>query len=293
MRILIFGCGYLGKRVAQAAIDKGHAVFAVTRNPSNAEFLKSSRVEPIVGDVCHVESLNGLPEVEVVLHAVGFDPKAEQTREQVTLGGMKNVVQAIAGRCSHFIQISSTSVYGQSSGEWVDEASECQPNQIGGQLTLAAEDVVRQFGDATSVRTTILRLAGIYGPGRLLARVETLRAGQPLSGRPDSWLNLIHVDDAVTAIQQCLMEGGSSGLYNCVDDCPVERENYYRELARLVDTPPPPKFDESLPAVRGAGGLNKRCSNRRLRVERHWIPKYPSYREGLLHALDLKTIGDH
>ena len=286
MRFLIFGCGYLGKRAAQVWIDGGHTVFAVTRSVTNAELLKAIGIHSIIGDICRPESLAELPDVDVVLHAVGFDPKSQWTREQVTRDGMKNVIQAISGRCSHVIQISSTSVYGQSGGEWVDESSECLPTQISGQLTLAAEQLVLELGATNpSIQTTILRLAGIYGPGRLLTRVESLRTGQPLSGRADSWLNLIHVDDAVAAIGRCLRDTVPSRIYNCVDDTPVERGTYYRELARCVGAPPP-RFDETLPALRGSGGLNKRCSNRRLREELNWSPNYSSYLSGLQSALE-------
>ena len=289
MRFLIFGCGYLGKRAARAWIDRGHTVFAVTRSATNAGSLNAIGVQSIIGDICREESLRELPDIDVVLHAVGFDPKSEWTREQVTRDGMKNVIHAISGRCSRFIQISSTSVYGQSTGEWVDESSECLPTQISGQLTLAAEQLVLELGATNpSIQTTILRLAGIYGPGRLLTRVEALRTGQPLSGRPDSWLNLIHVDDAVTAIGQCLRDDVPSPVYNCVDDTPVERGTYYRELAKLIGAPPP-RFDETLPALRGSGGLNKRCSNRRLREELNWCPKYSSYLSGLRSAAEISN----
>lgn len=284
--MLIFGCGYLGKRVAQSWIDDGHAVFAVTRSSTNAQSLEAVGIRPIVGDICREESLRGLPDVDVVLHAVGFDPKSAWTKEQVTQLGMTNVTKAVSGRCLSFIQISSTSVYGQSMGEWVDEESECHPTQVGGQLTRSAEEIVLSFGQAdSSVRTTILRLAGIYGPGRLLTRVELLRSGQSLAGRPDSWLNLIHVDDAVTATQSCVKADIPLRIYNCVDNSPVERGAYYQELARLVGAPSP-QFDETLPAVRGSGGLNKRCSNRRLREELGWQPHYESYLTGLPAALE-------
>lgn len=289
MRVLIFGCGYLGKRVASAWIESGHTVIAVTRSQQNADSFRQSEIHPLIGDICDPSSLAELPVVDVVLHAVGYDRTSQRTQKEIVCDGLQNVLNAVIGRCAQFIQISSTSVYGQSAGEWVDETSECKPTQPSGQLTLAAERLVQDRGSrAPATHATILRLAGIYGPGRLLSRVETIRAGVPLAGRGDSWLNLIHVDDAVTAIVKCATGSAPSTTYNVVDDEPIERREYFSLLARLLDAPPP-TFDPNQPSARGSGGLNKRCSNRKLRDELGWKPVYPSIVVGLPQSISGPT----
>ena len=285
MKFLIFGCGYLGKRVASAWIQAGHQVFAVTRSEQNAESFRVLGIRPIIADICESESLNDLPQVDLVLNAVGFDRNSKRTHEEVTCGGLLNILAATEGRCTRFQQISSTSVYGQSEGEWVDETSPCDPNSPGGQLCVRAEQMVRErFSHQTGCSAQILRLAGIYGPDRILSRIESLKAGLILVGRPDSWLNLIHVDDAVTAILTCERQAHSNQTYLVVDDKPILRSTYYETLAELVHAPPP-VFDSSQPSPRGSGGVNKRCSNRKLHAELCWNPAYPSITTGLPQAI--------
>jgi len=284
MNCLIFGCGYLGRRIGDAWLNRGDTVYAVTRHAANAEFFQQAGIKPVVGDVCDAQTLRNLPTVDVVLQAVGFDRQSGKTQQEVTVEGMSHVLSAVRDRCRCFIQISSTSVYGQSDGEWIDEQSPTQPTQTGGQANLAAESLVhQQFLSGGMVRAHTLRLAGIYGPGRLLSRIETLQSGTPLTGRGDAWLNLIHVDDAVTAIMACA-ERGTSSVYNVIDNQPVLRQDYFGTLARLVGAPPP-TFDDSQPSRRGSGGLNKRCSNRKLCAELGWHPNFGSIDAGLAASI--------
>jgi nucleoside-diphosphate-sugar epimerase len=287
MRTLIFGCGYLGRRVAATWVEAGHEVFAVTRSSSNADLLRQSGIRPLIGDVCEPVSLKELPEVDLVLHSIGFDRSSHRNHEEVTVGGVQNVLNAVSDRCRQFIQISSTGVYGQSDGEWVDETSECNPSQLGGRLNLTAERfVLDRFASAGRSNANILRLAGIYGPGRLLSRVESLRARVELAGRGDSWLNLIHVDDAVTAILACASHGQPGATYNVVDDQPIKRREYFESLANLVRAPMP-TFNPDQMRDRGSGGVNKRCANRKIRENLGWVPRFPSIATGLPNAVGL------
>ena len=124
-----------------------------------------------------------------------------------------------------------------------------------------------------------LRLAGIYGPQRLLARLDSLRSGQTFRGRGDAWLNLIHVDDAVRAIMQCEQNWRPREIVNVCDDRPITRHEFYSELASRIGAPEP-KFELD-------GTLNKRIDNAKLRdlgVEL----EFQSIDEGLPHALAVK-----
>ncbi|MDZ4687461.1 MAG: SDR family oxidoreductase [Planctomycetaceae bacterium] len=279
---LILGCGYLGGRVAAAWRSRGDVVHAVTRSEERAALWRDAGLQPIVADVCDAATLRDLPEVDTVLYAVGYDRGSGRTQREVAVDGLRHVLERIHRRCRRFVFISSSSVYGQSAGEWVDETSPCEPTQPGGECCLAAERLVRETFLATESGTAanILRLSGIYGPQRLLSRVETLRRGEPLTGRPDAWLNLIHVDDAVQAVLACEHRGVAGETYLVSDDRPVRRRKYYAHLVQLVGAPPP-VFDETQPAKRGSGGINKRCANRRLREELRVTLRYPTFVEGL------------
>jgi len=290
MEKLIIGCGYLGLRVAKAWVAEGHHVSALTRSSMRAAELTGHGIQPIVGDICQPQSLASLPAAETVLFAVGYDRASGYSQQAVYVDGLKNVLELMALRIKRLIYISSSSVYGQSAGEWVDESSECQPRQPGGLCCLSAEKLVTEhFPAGRSDRechssANILRLSGIYGPGRLLSRIESLRAGEPLAGRGDAWLNLIHVDDAVRAVQATESIGSPGQTYLVSDDLPVQRADYYNRLAALCDAPPV-RFNPDVASARGSGGINKRCRNRRMRDELKVQLQYPTISEGLPQSI--------
>jgi nucleoside-diphosphate-sugar epimerase len=296
---LIIGCGYLGQRVAQRWLDEGRRVAALTRSAERAAEFRNCGIEPIVGDVTRRETLAALaalPELSTVLYAVGFDRSAGLSQREVYVGGLDIVLAALGQRPARFMYISSTSVYGQSDGEWVDESSPREPDRENGRVCLEAEQHVRRHFATQATdgpRATILRLAGIYGPGRLLRRIEQVRSGEPLSGNPDAWLNLIHVDDAVTTVLACERRQPVGGTVLVCDDEPVRRRDYYTLLAKLLDAPPPTFAAEMSPGSEQEG-LNKRCSNALLRGELRVELGFPTVREGLPHALfgDVSSRGE-
>ncbi len=284
--MLIIGCGYLGIRAADAWIALGKNVSALTRTEQNAAKLRERGITPVIGDVTDADSLSNLPESDVTLYAVGFDRASGKTMREVYVDGLRNALAVLQKRTRRFIDISSTSVYGQQAGELVDESSPCEPIRENGMTCLEAEAVVwRHFPDDTNsaAGAILLRLAGIYGPGRLLSRIETLKSGEPLAGNPDAWLNLIHVDDAVQTVLACA-EGGRVGqTYLVADDRPVRRREYYSLLASLVSAPAP-TFADPKP-VAGGVSFNKRCMNRKLRTELKVELQFPTIEEGIRDAV--------
>jgi nucleoside-diphosphate-sugar epimerase len=290
MRRLIIGCGYLGRRVAARWIADGDEVFALTRSEQNAESLRALDASPILGDTTSSATLQSLPECDTVLHAVGFDRSAAASKREVYVDGLSNVLDRMAGKCGRFIHISSTSVYGQQDGEWVDEDSATEAETESGDICRAAENLVLdRFGsDEVSARGIVLRLSGIYGPDRLLSRIDSLKNAQPLPGPKDGWLNLIHVDDAAQVVTTCANCELPAAIYLVSDDRPVPRADYYRLLAKLVGAPEP--IFDSVAVARHSCGINKRCRNRRLREELGVSLSYPDIESGLAHAV--KTSGE-
>jgi nucleoside-diphosphate-sugar epimerase len=283
MHALIFGCGYLGQRVAARWLADGHRVTAVTRSETRAADFKRRGIEPLIADVTQKDTLHELPAADVVLFAVGYDRDAGPSMRAVYVDGLANVLSSLRGP-TRFLYISSTSVYGQSHGECVDEDALCEPVRENGRICLDAEQLVRKhFADESHGSCCILRLAGIYGPGRLIARVEALQAGEPIAGHPEAWLNLIHVDDAATAVCAAAQRGTAGRTYLVCDDRPRRRREYYERLAKLADAPPP-RFDDSGESAR-TPGLNKRCVNKRMHSELGVELAYPDIVSGLPHAL--------
>jgi nucleoside-diphosphate-sugar epimerase len=281
MRALIIGCGYLGRRVAMLWRSRGHEVSALTRTDENAHELRSLGIEPFKGDVLQLESLGALPSADVVLYAVGFDRQSGASKRHVYVQGLSNALREIGPRIQRFFYVSSTSVYGQDAGEWVNESSACAPGTESGQICLAAEDIVRDFFPIDSGRATILRFAGLYGPGRLLRRIDAIRAGEPIQANPDGYLNLIHGDDGARVIVELVDRGSRSPVYLVTDNLPIRRREYYARLAELVGGPPP-KFE---PSATEEKSLNKRCSNACLRDELGDILRFPTIELGLADAI--------
>jgi nucleoside-diphosphate-sugar epimerase len=287
MQALIIGCGYLGRRVAALWRSRGHSVSALTRSDENAIALRSLGIQPIKGDVLRPESLSALPQADVVLYAVGYDSRASASKEVVYVQGLANVLREIGSRMGRLLYVSSTSVYGQDAGEWVDERSACAPPTKSGQICLAAERVIREYVPPDDGRATILRFSGLYGPGRLLRRVESVRAAEPIQANPDAFLNLIHVDDGAGVIDQLVQRGSPAAIYLVTDDQPVLRRAYYARLAELIGGPPP-IFQ---PSAADLASFNKRCSNARLRQELGDILRFPNIDRGLPDAITSESAG--
>lgn len=289
--LLIVGCGYLGEVVGLEATAAGHTVTAVTRSAERAARWRERGWQAVVGDVAQADHWADLPDCDSVLYAVGFDRAAGRSRSEVSVAGLAQVLGRLPATVQRLVFISSTSVYGQDAGEWVDECSATMPAAENGQICVAAEQVVRNWATSRQVASTILRLSGIYGPARILTRIAGLRTGEPLTGSPDSWLNLIYRDDAAAAARQALDDSRTwtsanpCRTYLVSDDQPITRGEYYSRLAELVDAPPP-VFDPGQTAKRGSGGMNKRCSNDLAKRELGWSPTYPTIATGLPAALN-------
>lgn len=282
---LIFGCGYLGQRVAERWLAAGDRVVAVTRSAERARALAELGIEPVVADITQLESLRGsLPDCQTCLFAVGFDrSQGSGSIGQVYSGGMRNVLEVLPHSIGRVIYISTTGVYGGAGGEWVDEQTPPGPTREGGIASLEAEDALR--GSPLADRGVVLRLAGIYGPGRV-PFLELMQRGEAVPASPTGWLNLIHVEDAAEIAAMAVSSGVPGPLYCVSDGNPAPRADYYAEVARLAGGPPPtfvPPDPGSPRALRASA--DKRVSNRLLRGDLKLQLRFPDYRVGLAAIL--------
>jgi nucleoside-diphosphate-sugar epimerase len=257
---------------------QGAHVLAVPRTTP----VQLAGVEPILCDVLKPESLRILPAADTVVYCVGFDRTSGASMRDVYVQGLINVLGNLP-KPRRFIYISSTSVYGQHDGSWVDESSLTEPVEETGRMILEAENQLdRMLPDAM-----VLRFAGIYGPGRLL-RQKTLLQGIPIIGDADKWLNLIHVEDGASAVLAAEQFGQPGRIYNICDDHPVRRRYFYTSEARLLKVPEPkfvaPAADQPTPAhERG----HRRINNRRMKEELHVQLRYPDYEQGLRASVSI------
>jgi nucleoside-diphosphate-sugar epimerase len=286
MSKLIVGCGYLGSRVAQRWRDAGESVIVVTRSPEKALEFRRQGYESLVSDLNIVDTHLCLPAVDTLLYSVGFDRTPGQTVSQVYERGLQNVIRAMRISTQRVIYISTTGVYDDASGDWIDENTPPNPQRAGGSASLAAEIFLTSY--PSSKNSIILRLAGLYGPGRV-PFLDLLRAGQPIPAAELGHLNLIHVDDAaatVVAAAQLAPFSDGPRIYCVSDGHPVERGDYYRELARQIGAPPVQFVapDPNSPrAVRAEA--NRRVDNKRMLAELGIELVYPDYRAGLAAIL--------
>ena len=291
---LVIGCGYLGLRAARQWLKAGREVVALTRSSEHAKQFEELGITPIIGDVLNPETLQQLPAVETMLYAVGYDRSQPHSQRKVTVNGLKNTLAEISARCERVLYISSTSVYGQGRGEWIDEASECNPVRENGRICLDAELLLKNYVLKNQLpQAAILRCAGIYGQGRLLRRIEQLKTGEPIPGRPDIWLNLIHVDDAlqsVLAAEQFLIAQPDSKL-NCwlvADDRPIQRLVYYAVLSACLKLDCPDFVEE--PQPKNKYGTNKRCRNDLMKQDLALTLTYPTIEAGLPQAVGTTNL---
>ena len=279
MSKLILGCGYLGERVADLWLAEGQRVSAVTRSSQRAGQLRRRGIHPIVADITLPATLEGLPDASCVLFAVGFDRAPGPMLREVYVEGLRHVLAALPPSVERFIYVSSTGVYGQVSGQRVDEDSPCEPVREGGRACLSAERLLTEH--PLGKRSIILRMAGLYGPGRI-PRSRELLAGQKIAAVGEGCLNLVHVEDAAQVVLAAERHAQPPRLYVVSDGNPVQRREYYRYLAQLLGAPEPvleaPPADS--PAAQRARS-DKRIENRRMCAELRVPLRFPSYREGL------------
>jgi len=271
-RVLIAGCGYVGSTLAALLADEGHDVWAMRRTAAALP----PGVRHLAADLRDPASLAALPEaLDRVAYTATADAFTDDAYRAAYVDGPRNLLAALArqGQAPRRVAFtSSTSVYGQADGAWVDEDSPAAPAGFGGRRMLEGE---RAFLDGP-FPATVLRLGGIYGPGRA-SLVEKVRAGEAECAPTPSWSNRIHRDDAAGALRHVLSMESPAPLYLCVDREPAELCDVYRWIAARLGVPAPRAGSAAETAERSRG--NKRCSSARLAVSGYTF-RHPTFREG-------------
>jgi nucleoside-diphosphate-sugar epimerase len=282
---LVIGAGYLGERVGRLLAGRGVRVFGTTRSVDRAQALRAQGIEPIVADVLVPDSLGDLPAAEWVVYCVGADRRSGSSMRAVHVEGVRNVLDRIAARPTRLVYTSSTGVYGPSQGGLVDEETTPEPVLESGKALLEAEQLLFERQAAFGVSALVVRLAGLYGPGRMVRRLSVER-GEPIPGSADHLLNLVHVDDAAAAILAALERGEGGRVYLVCDDRPVSRREYYGLMAELLGMGPP-SFVAPEPGSPDAlrDQSQKRVSNRRMKLELKVSLAYPDVTTGMRAAL--------
>jgi nucleoside-diphosphate-sugar epimerase len=250
--VLVAGAGDVGTRLARRLALEGRRVFALRRG----EAPSGDGIAWLRGDLTRPETLAGLPKIDALVFAPAPDVREEAAYRAVFVDGLRHVIEALPAMPRRTVFVSSSAVYGEHGGDWIDEDTPPSPPGFNGRVLIEAEALLA----ARPVGGISLRLAGLYGPGRtqLFDRLREGKAAVP-RGR-QVYANRIHVDDAAAAIACLLDVAAPERVYIGVDDTPLPIDELYDHLARLIGAPPPPDG----PAPAGVG--NKRLSNARLRA---------------------------
>ncbi len=261
MKILIIGCGYIGTPLAQALAKAGHDVHGIRREEFTIE-----GITPHALDITQPNAFDDLPrDFDWVINTVSSAHGDTETHRAVFVDGTRNLIDWLGESSALLLFTSSTSVYPQTDGSWVDEGS-----RANGPVLCEAELMLHNAPQPA----TILRVAGIYGPERGFLYRQFLKGEAVLTEGGARWINMIHRDDVIGAILAAMET--EPGIYNVADDEPVTQHAFFEWLAGQLKQPMPPE-GEAGPRKRVA--TSKRVRNAKLKAA-GWQLQFPTFREG-------------
>jgi len=232
--MLVVGCGYIGRALGARYLEQRRPVTGVVRSVESVLLLRKIGIEPVAADFD--DAVAGIPFSREPLVFYMVPPPDSGTTDT----RMTRFLQALEfHRAPRIVYLSTTGVYGDCGGAWVDEESPVQPRTDRARRRLDAENQLRAWRARRQGEVVILRVAGIYGPGRLpLAR---LRKGLPVIAEDQApWSNRIHADDLVTVCAAAMAKGRDGEVYNVADGRPGTMTDYFNRVAALMDLPRPP-----------------------------------------------------
>ncbi len=285
--ILIVGCGDIGVRVAQLEKQAGRKVSGLVRSEEGAERLRSYGIVPVMGTLDDLTSLSDLPTGGKLVYYFApptgggpFDSRMRSFCQAVSAGPLPEKV----------VYMSTSGVYGDCGGEWVTEETPLNPQTSRAQRRVDAETTLKEWGQEHSVPVIILRVTGIYGPGRLpLARIQQ---GHPVLREEESPpTNRIHADDLAVVSVKAAETATDGDIFNVSDGQPGTMTQYFNLVSELLDLPPLPQVDmEEAKRVMNPMMLSyltetRRMDNRKMIDQLGVTLTYPNLKAGLKNVI--------
>jgi nucleoside-diphosphate-sugar epimerase len=271
-RILIAGCGDIGAAAGQRLAGDGHDVVGLKRHPPASD----SKIMYVKADLSSYDDVEKVDsDFDLVIYILTPDQRSEQSYRCVFEAGVTNLLNFFSDNNpdTRFIFVSSTSVYGQAHGEWVDEESATEPGRVTGKILLQAE---KAFLDHCS-RNCIIRYSGIYGGNRSRLLDMVARGGE-VQYQPPYYTNRIHREDCIAVLRfianRMIAGDDLEPVYLASDDDPAAKWDVYSYLADRLGIGQP-----EMAILPQGSDQNKRCSNSRLK-QLGYSFIYKSYREG-------------
>ena len=290
MRVAILGCGYIGLELARQ-LQGEHDVVGMRRSDSGIEAIEATGATAVQGDITDPEDLAEVPDADAVVFAASSGGRGADAAREIYVDGLRTAIDHFCtdrdGAPDRVIYTSSTGVYGDHDGDWVDEETQIDPTTEKTEVLAEAERIAleRPIDDTDG---SVARFAGLYGPERY--RLERYVEGPVTEG----YLNMVHQADAAGAVAYLLeADVARREAVNVVDDEPVSKWEFADWLAAQCEMPEPPKHtkaerldDDSLSdAAKRRIQTSKRVSNEKLR-ELGYDFTYPTYREGYQAAIE-------
>jgi nucleoside-diphosphate-sugar epimerase len=282
--LLTLGHGYSARALARRLLPRGWSVIGATRDAAKAERLGREGVEPLLwrgeADAAFSEALD---RADHWLLSAAPGPEGDPV-----LAAARGAIAERAGGVAWVGYLSTTGVYGDRGGGWVDETSECRPATGRGRARVEAERAWLDLHREAGLPVHVFRLAGIYGPGR--GPFEKVRAGTARRViKPGQVFSRIHVDDIAAVLAASIARPDPGAVYNVCDDEPAPPQDVLAHAAELLGMAPPPEvaFEEAEmgPMARSFYAESKRVSNERIKRDLGVRLAHPSYREGLAAVL--------
>lgn len=282
MRVCVLGCGDVGTLLGRRLLDDAHHVVGVRRSTEGLAAVEAAGLEAVRADVTDPEALAAVPDADAVVFAASAGGRDAAAARAVYVDGLSTVVDHFGARPDppdRLVYTSSTGVYGDHGGAWVDEETPLDPGDDRTAALLDAERVVLEDAPAVGIDPTVARFGGIYGPDRF--RLERYLEG-PV---PTGYLNLVHREDAAGILRFLLERDLARGeVVVGVDDEPVARPELSAWLAEQLGRDPPAVREPSAGTDSERARADKRCSNGKLRSLGYEFA-YPTYRDGLQEVL--------
>jgi nucleoside-diphosphate-sugar epimerase len=273
-RILIAGCGRIGTQLGKTLVKEANTVWGLRRDID----LLPPEILPVQGDLAHGRGLASLPEsLDYVFYSASSGSNRNEAYKAAYVDGVQNLLDQLLGqkqRIKHIFFISSTGVYPQLSGEWVDEDSPTDPSHAAGQYLLQGERLIH----SSPWPATVIRLGGIYGPGRVRLLERIVQGREACLQERIQFTNLIHLADCVSILHHLWKLPNLSSCYLAVDCEPTDRCKMLHWLAKKLEAPEPRTLPSTAFSERQLRS-NKRCRNRRL-LHSGYKFLYPTFRDG-------------
>lgn len=279
-RLLSLGHGYSARALAARLVPEGWHIVGTTRHLDKMKDIAATGVEPVQWPGNDLASL--VSEFPNILISAGPGPDGDPV-----LAELRDAFVQAASDIRWLGYLSTTGVYGDHQGGWVDEQTPLTPSTARGQARVTAEAAWQAVPD---LPVHIFRLAGIYGPGRgPFAKVRNGTARRII--KQGQVFSRIHVEDIASALELSLNSPKAGAFYNLCDDDPAPPEDVIGHAAELLGLPVPPAvpFEEAemTPMARSFYAESKRVRNDLIKCELGWAPRYRDYRSGLASMLAL------